>query len=152
MTTPDIAALADGLTDRQLAAVIEGRVRECYVNHPVGTRCPNCVDWPFKKGGAADFISTLRAHLEAREGKEVMALSKHIRSQLPKARLVSVKWVNRWPWDYRTRSPFFIKWRNANAIGMLFGPVQVIVRAAWLEHAARALHPELFEAREGRGI
>jgi hypothetical protein len=45
--------IADGLTVAQREAVVEGRVQDCPYNHPKGTRCPNCAEWPFKKGGAA---------------------------------------------------------------------------------------------------
>ena len=61
MTIPNLAA---SLTAAQRKAVLEGRVSECYVNHPAGTRCPNCSAWPFKKGGAAEFVSTMRAYLK----------------------------------------------------------------------------------------
>ncbi len=53
--------MSEKLTDEQRTAAIEGRVRECPYNHPVGTRCPNCSKWPFKKGGAADFVAYARA-------------------------------------------------------------------------------------------
>ncbi len=66
------------------------------------------------------------------------------RRRLPKAKLVHVWWVSRWPYDYRTRSPFFLRWRNANSWGFMFGPMGVSIRAPWLEHAARRLHPEVF--------
>ena len=37
-------------------SVPEGFVaRECGYSHPVGTRCPACADWPYKKGGAAAY-------------------------------------------------------------------------------------------------
>ena len=42
----------------------EGRVTECPYNHPRGTRCPNCSEWPFKKGGAAAFISAVRQFIQ----------------------------------------------------------------------------------------
>ena len=35
--------------------------RECGYNHPVGTRCPACADWPYKKGGAAAYTAALSA-------------------------------------------------------------------------------------------
>ena len=62
MTTP--ATIAKGLSEAQKRAIIEGRVAECYVKHPAGTKCPNCATWPFKKGGASAFIKTMRAYLE----------------------------------------------------------------------------------------
>jgi hypothetical protein len=59
----DVEKIAEGLTEAQREAVLEGRVRECYVNHPEGTHCPLCRDWPFKKGGAEAFVSAVRAYL-----------------------------------------------------------------------------------------
>lgn len=59
------AQIASKLTKAQRAAVIEGRIRECLYNHPEGTCCPICSGWPFSKGGAADFVTTDRAALEA---------------------------------------------------------------------------------------
>ncbi len=59
----DVARIAAGLTEAQRTAVIEGRVRECIYNHPTGTRCPICNDWPFKKGGAAAFVEAVLHHL-----------------------------------------------------------------------------------------
>ena len=52
-----------GLTAAQKVAVIEGRVTECPYNHPTGTKCPNCARWPFKKGGALEFVTAVRAAL-----------------------------------------------------------------------------------------
>ena len=59
----DVAEIARGLTKAQRRAVIDGGVFDCVYNHPQGTRCPNCTDWPFAKGGAAEFLETMRAHL-----------------------------------------------------------------------------------------
>ena len=59
----DIPTIIAGLTDAEKRAVIEGRVIDCYVNHPVGTRCPNCADWPYKKGGASAFVEAVRKAL-----------------------------------------------------------------------------------------
>lgn len=57
------------LTDEQRQAVLEGRVHDCPYNHPKGTRCPNCAKWPFKKGGAAEFVAAcLRAEAARRAG------------------------------------------------------------------------------------
>ncbi|CAB4120785.1 hypothetical protein UFOVP5_22 [uncultured Caudovirales phage] len=64
MGSDDLDKLARGLTEAQRKAILGGRVHDCYVNHPVGTRCPNCVSWPFKKGGAAEFRLALKAHIE----------------------------------------------------------------------------------------
>jgi hypothetical protein len=60
----DAEKIAAGLTEAQRTACIEGRVRDCIYNHPIGTKCPVCSDWPFAKGGAAAFVETVRAILE----------------------------------------------------------------------------------------
>lgn len=62
-----IAEIADSLSEGERRAVLEGRVHECPYNHPQGTRCPNCMKWPFKKGGAAEFVGSVRAHLKEQE-------------------------------------------------------------------------------------
>ena len=64
MKRADPRDIAKGLSPAQREAVIEGRVHDCPYNHPVGTRCPNCRDWPFKKGGAEEFVQQVRAILE----------------------------------------------------------------------------------------
>lgn len=56
--------IARRLTEAQKEAVMEGRVHDCPYNHPIGSRCPNCASWPFKKGGAVEFVSDLKAHIE----------------------------------------------------------------------------------------
>ena len=48
------------VTQAQREAALEGRVHDCPYNHQIGTRCPNCASWPFKKGGAAAFIEQVR--------------------------------------------------------------------------------------------
>ena len=63
--------IARGLTDAQRRAASEGRVTECPYNHPRGTRCPNCSEWPFKKGGAAAFISAVRKIIQEQNNAEV---------------------------------------------------------------------------------
>ena len=60
----DLEALARSLTEAQRKAVVEGRVQDCPYNHPHGTRCPNCASWPFKKGGAAEFVAQVRDYLK----------------------------------------------------------------------------------------
>lgn len=60
----DLDKLAKSLTKAQREAVMEGRVTDCPYNHPQGTRCPNCASWPFKKGGDAEFVATMSAHLK----------------------------------------------------------------------------------------
>lgn len=59
----DVAKIA-ALLPEQLQAASEGRVSECRYNHPAGTHCPNCAAWPFKKGGAAEFVSAVRQYLQ----------------------------------------------------------------------------------------
>ena len=63
-TQEDVVRVAEGLTKAQREAVIDGRVTECPYNHPVGTRCPNCAGWPFRKGGASAFVERVRAALQ----------------------------------------------------------------------------------------
>ena len=69
MMTPD--EIARVLTDAQRRAASEGRVTECPYNHPRGTRCPNCSEWPFKKGGAAAFISAVRQFIQEQNNADV---------------------------------------------------------------------------------
>lgn len=59
----DMKAIVADLTDAQREAVLEGRVHDCPYNHPKDTRCPNCAQWPFKKGGAAEFVSAARLYI-----------------------------------------------------------------------------------------
>ena len=82
-----------------------------------------------------------------------MSMTREQVSRLPHAAWVSVRWVrpSRWPIDYNTRSPFFLRWRNANAWGFMFGDLVVTIRAPWLERAARQLHPEVFAERNRNG-
>lgn len=60
----EIEAIAAKLTKAQREAAIDGRVHDCPYDHPLGTRCPNCAGWPFKKGGAAKFVTQLRDYLK----------------------------------------------------------------------------------------
>ena len=62
--TPDRDRIIAGLSEAQREAAIEGRVAECPYNHPDGTKCPNCSRWPFRKGGAAAFVSAVRQRLQ----------------------------------------------------------------------------------------
>lgn len=86
-----------------------------------------------------------------------MGLTREEIARLPKAKLISVRLIRprRWPIDYRTRSPFFLRWRNANAYGFMLGNLVITIRAPWVERAARQLHPEVFcdrsADREGEG-
>lgn len=57
---------------------------------------------------------------------------------LPKAKLLSVKWS----WRYF----YFARFRLANALRLQIGWMTVEVRRPWLERSARTLHPECFSA------
>ena len=61
------------------------------------------------------------------------------RKQVPKAALIRFEWWPRW-------RKISIR-RIANARMIHIGPLMVMVRASWLEHAARAHYPQLFEPR-----
>lgn len=52
------------MDERQKKAVVENRIHDCPYNHPTGTRCPNCADWPYRKGGAENFVIAVRRYLE----------------------------------------------------------------------------------------
>lgn len=82
-----------------------------------------------------------------------MALTREQIARLPKPALIDFRIVrpSRWPWDYHSRSPFFIRWRNANSRGFMFGNLVVTIRAPWLERPARQLHPEVFAKGQGNG-
>jgi len=67
--TPD--EIARGLDEWRNTKKHEGRVTECPYNHPRGTRCPNCSEWPFKKGGAAAFISAVRQIIQEQNNADV---------------------------------------------------------------------------------
>lgn len=59
------------------------------------------------------------------------------RKKVPKAPLIRFEWWPRW----RRISMF----RLANVRQIHLGPLMIMVRAPWLEHAARAHYPELFK-------
>lgn len=63
----EVAKIVAGLSEDQREAVIEGRVAECPYNHPLGTRCPNCSKWPFKKGCASAFVLAVRNYLKEQD-------------------------------------------------------------------------------------
>lgn len=67
-------------------------------------------------------------------------MTREQRKRLPKAGLVAFEWATP---IFPTR-PFFGRNRLANAMRLRFGNLVVVARAPWLEHSARALHPELF--------
>lgn len=58
-------------------------------------------------------------------------------SELPKAPLIWLEWS--------FRHFYFAKFRLANAIRLQVGWLVVNVRAPWLDHSARVLHPEHFK-------
>lgn len=66
-------------------------------------------------------------------------IPKHVRSMLPKAGLLSIRWS---PWS---RWWACARFRLANAAQYQLGPFAVVHRAPWLERSARQLHPHLFE-------
>lgn len=62
------------------------------------------------------------------------------RKQLPKAQLIRFEWWSSFPmWGCR---------RIANARMIHLGPLMVMIRAPYLEHAARAHYPHLFTRQE----
>lgn len=65
-----------------------------------------------------------------------MTLTREQKSKLPKAKLVQIRW-----WSHRG---IFAKFRLANAMQIHIGRLEIAWRMPWLEHSARALHPELF--------
>lgn len=83
-----------------------------------------------------------------------MTLTRDQRARLPKAKLISFRIArpSRWPLDYRTRSPFFLSWRNANARGFMLGDLIITVRAPWLEGPARHLTLKFFRRGFEHGI
>jgi hypothetical protein len=66
-------------------------------------------------------------------------IPQHIRRQLPRAKLIQLKWWR--PMPYTTITTF----RLANALQIHLWRLVVIVRAPYLESSARQLHPHLFE-------
>jgi len=64
MTAEEIVA---GMSEDEKSALLKGRAVyiECRYRHPTGTKCPNCSTWPYKKGGAAEFMNAVRAILES---------------------------------------------------------------------------------------
>lgn len=65
-----------------------------------------------------------------------MTLTREQKSKLPKAQLIRFSW-------WRRRG-IFAKFRLANAMQVHIGRLEISWRMPWLEHSARALHPELF--------
>lgn len=56
--------------------------------------------------------------------------------RLPKASLLAFEW-----WAFR---PMWTIFRMANVVALHFGPLVIRIRAPYMVHAARQLHPELF--------
>lgn len=63
-------------------------------------------------------------------------MTKAQRERLPKARMINVRW-------WRQRG-IVAKFRLANAMQVHIGRLEISWRMPWLEHSARALHPEIF--------
>lgn len=77
-----------------------------------------------------------------------MSLVRTQRGRLPKAPLL---WF-RWHWSRKAKPRvWWAKFRNANAMFIWLGPLELGWRMPWLESAARQLHPEAFTgAEDGR--
>jgi len=71
-------------------------------------------------------------------------LSRSVRQKLPKAKLLSIEIGG-----YHG-SPYWARFRLANAVRWQLWWVCIEHRAPWLEHSARQLHPQLF-AQQGEG-
>ena len=75
-----------------------------------------------------------------------MRLTRAQRRRLPKARLFWVRW---WSISPIRRARWFAKFRNANAMFVWIGRLEIGWRMPWLERAARACHPHLFTEQQG---
>ena len=67
-----------------------------------------------------------------------MGIPAEIRNRLPKSKLV---WVRPW----RSDPIRFAKFRNANAMFIWIGPLEIGWRMPWLDRSARQLYPHLFQ-------
>ena len=63
-------------------------------------------------------------------------MTREQRKRLPKAKLFTAEWSG--------RQSYFARFRLANAMRVQIGHICLIWRMPWLEHSARALHPEIF--------
>lgn len=64
-------------------------------------------------------------------------LPRHVAKRLPRARLISFTRVR--------GKPFWARFRLANARLYYLGWISVTIRAPWLPHVAKQLHPEAFK-------
>jgi hypothetical protein len=69
-------------------------------------------------------------------------------NELPKARLAWIRLRHMTPIGGR-RAPWFAKFRNANAMFVWAGPLEIGWRMPWLERSARQLYPHLYPAVSG---
>ena len=69
-----------------------------------------------------------------------MGIPRSVRARLPKARLLWFRWLSG-PMPRR----WLVKFRNANAMFIWIGRLEIGWRMPWLERPARANHPELFK-------
>ena len=67
-------------------------------------------------------------------------LPRHIKKQLPKAKLIAIEFGGYY------RNPYFAKFRMANCIRWQLWWVCIQHRAPYLEHVARQIHPHLFKS------
>jgi hypothetical protein len=63
-----------------------------------------------------------------------------VRNNLPRAKLIDFAWS----YFRQPGAPLFFKNRLANAYRFQIWRLTVHIRAPWLEHSARQLHPHLF--------
>lgn len=62
------------------------------------------------------------------------------RKRLPKSGLIAMEWAK----PIFSGRPLIQKNRLANAMRLRVGNLVLVWRMPWLEHSARALHPEIF--------
>lgn len=67
-------------------------------------------------------------------------MTRQQRRRLPKAGLIAMEWAK----PVFPGRPFMQRNRLANAMRFRLGNLVLVWRTPWLEHAARALHPEVF--------
>lgn len=65
-----------------------------------------------------------------------MSMTREQRKRLPKAKMFSM--------EFSRHQFYFAKFRLANAMRVQIGHLCLTWRMPWLEHSARALHPNLF--------
>lgn len=67
-------------------------------------------------------------------------MTREQRNRLPKCGLIVLEWAK----PIFPGRPLIQRNRLANAMRLRFGSLVVVWRMPWLEHSARALHPEIF--------